>query len=155
MARAGVLDQMTMSSSAQIGAVDRLPPGESSDFVYTLYGCSKGLQDYHLLSRERSNQAGFPSADSSHKSLLRSEISSGGPFQRKLLGGADNFAEIITVSCLAVHYLAAAFWALMVRAVDFHSESVRPRKGSSPVGRTAPCRENPNCACDGVCGAET
>jgi hypothetical protein len=101
-----VVYEMAVRRSDQIGAMVRLPAGESSEFLYTVYGCSKGLQDYHLLSQGRSNQAWFRSASSSHKSLLESQISSDRPFQSKSLGSADNFAEIITVSCLAVHYLA-------------------------------------------------
>jgi hypothetical protein len=105
-----VVYEMAVRRSDQIGAVGRLPAARSSEFVYTVYGCSKGLQDYHLLSRGRSNLARFRSVSSRRNSLLKSQISSGGPFQSKPLGGADNFAEIITVSCRVVHYLAAAFF---------------------------------------------
>jgi hypothetical protein len=102
--------EMAVRRRGQIGAMDRLPAGESSEFVYTVHGCSKGHEDYHLLSRRRSSKARFRSSGSSHKSLLNRQISSGAPFQSKPLGSADNSGGIITASWPVVHYIAATFF---------------------------------------------
>jgi hypothetical protein len=142
MAQAGVLDEMTMSSSPQIGAADGIPDAGSSVFVYTVYGCLKGLQDYHLLSRGQANQARFRSASSSRKSLLNREICLAGPIPSEPFGSADNFAEIITVIRLVVHYIAEAlsgpdspgsgfpFWAFKAaKGVFFNrTNNASPRK---------------------------
>jgi hypothetical protein len=82
-----VLYEMADRRSDQIRAMDRLPAPKSSEFVYTVYGCSKRLQDYHLLSQVlsqgRSNLARFRSVSSSRKSLLNRQISSEPPIHEQ------------------------------------------------------------------------